>query len=1267
MFRLYYVLPAVVLALAAPPASAQYTWTGGGADANWTTAANWSSGTVPVSSIDAAVTVAGSTNLSPNQNVASPFLLNALDFDPFAGSFTLGGSGMDFRTNSANTLPTILLGGGPTINEAMTLTGALTVSGGGNAAFAGVIGGASGLTFNSSSFSTLTLSAANSYSGPTVVNAGTLLMNGTNGAAASSSGFTANFGGTLSLDNTSGSNANRIGGAASVTLNGGTFKYTAASGGGPTEVYGNLNLPSGSSSVVVNGTGTLASTGAIVRSAGALTTFTGNTLGTSSVASFATPPTLVGAGGGQGTPTISIIPYALASNNGSQYELATYGNGGNGVRPLTAAEYATNNLVTSGNILVNSLISGGTVSVNALKLQPGGGITGAGTLTVNSGLIYTQQAGGGAAPDISVTTLAFGSREAIIRVSYTTYMDSAITGSGGLTVDSPGNGGWDVVLRGVSSFTGGIQAHTALGFSQDASLGASTNTITLDRPGTLAFVAANYNLLTSRAIALNGGGDIGAATGRMLTVAGAITGTGPLQIGGGTSVGGVSTFGTVELTGTANSYTGGTTVDSGGTLRISTETVLPAGTITLVNGTLQAGAPFTYGRALVIFNSGSFDTNGFNVAISGIISGQNLAKLGSGTLSLSGANTYGGTTYISAGTLSVAADANLGATGTSVSLSGATFQPSASFSTARPVSISSASTIDTNGQTLTLTGTFFGSGTFTKAGAGTLAVTGNTTFTGNLVLTGGVLGLVSDPATALLTFNGGSLQALAGFASNRNYVLGNASSTIDTNGFNVSVAGTVSGSGGLTKIGSGTLILSATDTYTGPTIVNAGRLVLASQGSTSAFTIAGGAALQFAGPYNLGFQALAPAAGGTVEYSGATITGGFLYGPGTHSILAAGATFTGTTSFGSAVLNQTGPATFMSFTNGGALNLTTGATLTGFTNQGSGSITIGAASKVNAADFQSYGTLTLNPAVVGSGQFTELVNTGSSPLYFNGGSRTFIGTPGTTGPPFVAGVDVHGQNLVIAGGLFVNNGFVTDSTTPKGSVIVDFGALYKGAGTSFVPVITQNGGKVQAGNSPGSAGFGRFVFGPGGVNNYVFAIDDATGTAGPSPDAAGHVSGWGLVRAVQQAFGGTTSSGDFVWTATPTAKLTFAIDTLVNPTTVGVDVAGPMADFDPNSAYSWPAVRWAGTYSGPTDSATLNADTAFDTSGFLNPVAGTFGWNLDPASQTLSLVYTPTAVPEPGTLALLVAGIGMGFSIRRGRGPRASGLRPSAPIAHLFF
>jgi hypothetical protein len=185
-------------------------------------------------------------------------------------------------------------------------------------------------------------------------------------------------------------------------------------------------------------------------------------------------------------------------------------------------------------------------------------------------------------------------------------------------------------------------------------------------------------------------------------------------------------------------------------------------------------------------------------------------------------------------------------------------------------------------------------------------------------------------------------------------------------------------------------------------------------------------------------------------------------------------------------------------------------------------------------------------------------------------------------------------------------------------VVADFGALVKGAGFYQSPVVTQNGGRFQPGNSPGTASFGAFTFGPGGVDRYLFSIADADGAAGQSS---------GLVRAVRRDVGGVMTPGDFAWTATPAARLTVALATLV-----GGDVAGPMADFDPGRAYAWPAVNWDGSYTGPTDPAALTAATAFDAAGFLNPVGGVFGWSLDVGGQTLSLTYTP--VPEPGTLAL---------------------------------
>ncbi len=480
----------------------------------------------------------------------------------------------------------------------------------------------------------------------------------------------------------------------------------------------------------------------------------------------------------------------------------------------------------------------------------------------------------------------------------------------------------------------------------------------------------------------------------------------------------------------------------------------------------------------------------------------------------------------------------------------------------------------------------------------------------------------------------------------------------------------VTGAGGLTVIG-GMVVLNASNSYSGGTNVLSGTVQVAADADLGTGNVTGATlgTLSFTGStattksFAMNGGTIAVAAGQTVTFNGNQITSATLDGNGTFA--TNGVVFdNGTTTSSVAITSTSASDRFIHVVNNAALTFAGGlnpsvstavANLNGFTNEGSGSVTIGAGSAINAANFQSYGTLTLVPNTTSAP--TVFTNTGTATLGFNGGSRTFIGTPGTadpTGQNIVAYVDLHGHNAVVADGLFVNNGGIFDTVGAGSSTIIaDFGSLVKGAGFYQNTVKTQNGGKFQTGNSPGSATFGNFVFGPGGVSNYIFAIDDATGVAGPSPGSSGLVSGWGLIKAVQVSLATGTTSGNFTWTATPTNPLSVAIDTLVNPTMVGTDVAGPMADFDPTQAYSWTAAHWTGTYAGPTDVATLDADTSFNTTGFANPIAGTFGWSLDPAGQTLSLVYTPSAVPEPGTLALVGLAAAAGWWRRRRATPSA--------------
>jgi autotransporter-associated beta strand protein len=639
-----------------------------------------------------------------------------------------------------------------------------------------------------------------------------------------------------------------------------------------------------------------------------------------------------------------------------------------------------------------------------------------------------------------------------------------------------------------------------------------------------------------------------------------------------------------------------------------------------------------------------------DTSFQGAISGSGgLTKVGNGAFTLAGANTYTGATTVNAGRLVAGS--------------------SSAFGNGSAVSLADAGTLSLNGYNVPI-GSLAGTGTVNDyaSSAGTLTVgNSNSTTFGGMIVNGpngslsmvkvgsGTLTLIgnSNSYTGGTTINGtGAIQVGAGstFGVLPGNVVDNAN-LIFSHSDAVNFGGIISGTGALVQLGAGTLTLTGANTYSGGTtmvsglsVPNGANINVGSGGSLgtgtvtitgfySAFTTVTYTATNTAhNTFVLDNGTLSAPSGVTLTLNGGQISGGFLAGSGTFATSAAnGATFEDMTSLASVTIASNNASDqFVNFTNSATLNVAAGINTSGagtttnfssFLNQGLGSITIGAASRINVANFQSYGVLTLNPAAVGNpnNQATLITNTGTSALTFSNGSRTYIGTAATTNsggsPTFVAGVDLNGKNAEIYDGLVVNYGFVMDSSsggTGTATLISDYNSLVKGNGFFQNPVITLNGGRVQAGDCPGKATFGGFTFGPEGVDNYLFQIDDAAGVAGPSPDSTNHLDGWSLV-----------STGNFSWTATTNHKLTIGLQTLSSTSTEGNDIVGTMDNFDPTQSYSWAAVKWTGTYTGPTDVATLNAATTFDTSAVVNAAGGKFSWRLDTAAQTLSLVYTP--------------------------------------------
>ena len=359
------------------------------------------------------------------------------------------------------------------------------------------------------------------------------------------------------------------------------------------------------------------------------------------------------------------------------------------------------------------------------------------------------------------------------------------------------------------------------------------------------------------------------------TTAGSIAGAGDYFLGSKALTVGSNNLSTdvsgVIADGGFGGGTGGSLVKVGtGTLTLSGNNTYTGGT-EISAGTLQLGDGGTAGAIMgnVIDNAVLAFDRSDSTTFGGVISGSGaLKQIGSGALTLAGANTYTGGTSLNSGSLIIGDNRALG-TGALAMAAGTTlsFLGTSNFTVANNIQITGAANFaPPSGTIQTLAGNISDGasvGTFDLSGLGTLVLSGSSAYTGPTNVNAGVLqgGAANTfaPSSAFTVASGATLdlggfnQAIGSLAGAGVVTNSGGSLAVLTEGGNnasTEFSGVIKDDGptGLTKTGAGTLTLSGTNTYTGPTDVNAGVLeVTGSIATSSLTTVMGSATLTGAG------------------------------------------------------------------------------------------------------------------------------------------------------------------------------------------------------------------------------------------------------------------------------------------------------------------------------------------------------------------------------------------------------------------------------------
>ncbi len=200
---------------------------------------------------------------------------------------------------------------------------------------------------------------------------------------------------------------------------------------------------------------------------------------------------------------------------------------------------------------------------------------------------------------------------------------------------------------------------------------------------------------------------------------------------------------------------------------------------------------------------------------------------------------------------------------------------------------------DGAGYTATIDSILQGATQLAKHDLGTLVLAGINTYSGGTAIDGGTLQVSQDAnlgaAGTGLSFDGGTLATTASFTTQRNATLEAAGGTFDVaDGTTLGMDGVVSGTGALTKVNTGTLLLDRVNAYSGATNILGGTL---RAGAVNAFSAASPVHVAAAGTLDLhGFHQTVASLGnaglvdmgtGTAPGTLLTVTGGYVGEGGT--------------------------------------------------------------------------------------------------------------------------------------------------------------------------------------------------------------------------------------------------------------------------------------------------------------------------------------------------------------------------------------------------